>query len=169
MLRVECDVNYQLVSIHKYDKTHVAFLSVSCLLCSKGSYTIRYSSLVWNEQSRKPFLNHITCDSCSLGGSCDGRLRAQPLYWGFPDGDIIKFVRCTEGYCSMSPDHYQSCVNNRKGILCGECKDDHLLNIFSKKCTPSKDCKENIALPLILLAPLVLVIIVIFKSNIALI
>merc|ERR1712159_937953 len=94
-----------------------------------------------------------------------GHLLSRPRFWGYEDGEIIKFIRCPIGYCREQPADYRPCSSNREGVLCGECKSHHLLNIFSSKCIPKAECRENVILPFALLLPILIVSIFILKSE----
>lgn len=86
------------------------------------------------------------CIRCPYGGNCqNGQLRAKESFWGYKDGNNIKFVPLIEGYgCSGGECvNYDSCAKDRTGPLCARCKPGFSENFLTKFCTQNDQCEIN--------------------------
>ena len=91
----------------------------------------------------------VKCEKCPVGGVCkNGRTTGRGNMFGFKKNNTtINYLPCSSGYCCVGEDciSYDSCVEHRDGIMCGECKDGFQENIFSDtNCMKTKECKHSI-------------------------
>ena len=124
---------------------------ISTERCPVGTYSIRRG-----KQSGYSPKELVNCYRCPVGGNCSSSLAAQPNFWGYPDKDkdTVSFQLCPEGYCclpsvdnkcSYDDNNYRNsgCQDNRKGILCGQCKQNFIEGLFTTECVPVEDCTHH--------------------------
>eukprot|EP01117_Protostelium_nocturnum_P011520 TRINITY_DN4175_c0_g1_i1.p1 TRINITY_DN4175_c0_g1~~TRINITY_DN4175_c0_g1_i1.p1 ORF type:complete len:545 (+),score=89.28 TRINITY_DN4175_c0_g1_i1:1611-3245(+) len=55
----------------------------------------------------------------------------------------IECVQCPVGYCGRNSRDFDSlCVGNRKGTLCGDCKDGYTSSLIGSQCVRDDQCKK---------------------------
>ena len=129
-----------------------------CRTCDREMYSLKAGSLKQSSHFRVKsggFLElfnktkrNVQCYNCPYGGRCiDGVVSARPNFWGLRQGSNIKFLHCPAGYCCTDPKvclSYDSCRQNRTGILCGRCKTDYYEPFLSHgKCMPNVYCRPS--------------------------
>ena len=81
---------------------------------------------------------------------CTNGLRSRGNYWGVVTNRsrIVEFFQCPPSYCCPSQRDrvsYNTCTNNRRGRLCGDCKADHSIALFGpNRCVPNDNCKHDL-------------------------
>lgn len=117
--------------------------------CPEGTYSIHRGT------RRRLSDKHVNCYPCPVGGNCSLPLAAQPNFWGYPENeDNVSFQLCPEGYCCLPSAHnkcfynnisylHSGCQGNRKGILCGQCKQNFTEGLFTTECVRAKDCTHS--------------------------
>ena len=124
---------------------YVSSLQFGCNPCEFGSYSME--SGMSNGQPQNS--NHVACNLCPFGGSCDnaGSVAAAPGYWGggFP---TVSFTVCRQGYCcddsASSPCmNASSCHYTRTGQMCGDCVANYTESLGSVACVPSSNCSGD--------------------------
>ncbi len=120
-------------------------ISFGCYVCDRGLYSMDRGSFAISKSNSS--VNYVTwenvsCVPCPFGGTCDGNLRALPSYWGYISKKKLIFLRCLEDQCcSESPcSGYDSCAENREGIMCTQCKRDFSHEFFTRKCVTTNSC-----------------------------
>ena len=123
---------------------------ISTERCPVGTYSIRRG-----KQSGYSVKELVNCYRCPVGGNCSSSLAAQPNFWGYPvNKDSVSFQLCPEGYCCLpSVDNkcsynnnsylHSGCQGNRKGILCGQCKQNFVEGLFTTECVPVEECTHH--------------------------
>ncbi|PFX12571.1 hypothetical protein AWC38_SpisGene23448 [Stylophora pistillata] len=124
-------------------RINVTVLKYSCLRCSLEYYSIIRGT------SRGLLLNNaVKCLPCPFGASCVERnIVAKPNFWGHLNRSSVPpsltFFACPEHYCRKpgpNTNGYNSCSENRTGILCGECIPGYSATLFSTQCRKDEEC-----------------------------
>ena len=143
---LQCPVNFD-VKTNFNGKTfrQSANIISYCVPCKKDTY-----SLLAGRELKYRFhpdnVYHIKCLRCPSGGICENGIKSKDNQWGYvTENNTIKFITCPPHYCcssigSIKCTSYNTCAENREGILCGRCKPGFSENIASTKCIPNKHC-----------------------------
>ena len=91
------------------------------------------------------FLHNAKCYTCPFEGDCDGgAIRSKSNHWGLTDKfGKVTFYSCPPLYCCSSLKtcaSYNTCTEYRAGTLCGNCKEGHVLSLFSHNQCIDKSC-----------------------------
>lgn len=128
-----------------------------CTPCANGKYTLRRGTLQINNKMQPDNSTVVkdiqdtqrkhTCNECTTGGLCShGTIISRGNFYGFEHanaGKHVRFFPCPTGYCCSSKKDclsYNTCEQNRTGILCGQCKQNHTESFFSTSCIENKIC-----------------------------
>ena len=90
----------------------------------------------------------VKCQKCPTGAICtDGSIRARDNFHGFVNkSNEYEFVLCPDQYCCNSGTlpctSPNSCSFNRTGFLCGQCQNNHFVNL-EKKCIHNSKCSHR--------------------------
>ena len=107
-----------------------------------------------------------SCTPCPFGGICDGHLSAKPNYWGAASRGVVKMYKCPASYCCTgSCTTYNQCASHRTGTLCGRCKPGYTEAMFSTKCIPENECRDQWFLVVLLFFTLLYTIFLLFQSE----
>ncbi len=91
----------------------------------------------------------LECSLCPDGGDCPGHtIVAKPNFWGYEADAGILFYQCPLKYCCSATtdnpcDGYDLCSGNRRGTLCGACKEGHSLSMLSDSCVQNSSCSDK--------------------------
>ncbi len=130
-------------------------LSYKCSPCSDGYYTASSNKgkfqypLGENGSLTHQGSKTNTCIKCPYGAYCPGNdVIPRPNYWGYWYENELSFEACPAGYCCSGNNkapcsRFDSCADNRTGVLCGACTDGFSLSILTGKCTPNSQCQED--------------------------
>ncbi len=129
----------------------------TCAVCNEDFYTtsnqkniLSYpaynsSTLSVNQVSE----SNLRCIKCPYGASCSGNdVKPKDNYWGYWHEKKPVFQQCPAGYCCSGSNRglcvsYDSCAQNRTGILCGACQYGFSVSILSGQCTADSNCGED--------------------------
>lgn len=143
---IDCQ-NGQYITSQKVFGT---YLTVSCLKCDSTEYNAlakRVSDVnIWEMNKQNA---NIKCHPCPFQTTCIGGIKSKGNYWGFSNenGEVF-FYLCPTEYCCLDSEQcksYNTCNKNRKGRLCSDCIEEHVLSLFSQnKCVHYTECKNSI-------------------------
>ena len=152
---VLCPAGHQLILQNSTGAALTAFQHVrySCSPCSEGFYSLDmgHLSLISGLSLSFTFLmemnyTNVTCRKCPYGGYCrDGTVHALLGFWGYTEGDDIRFELCPSGYCCDQErcDSFDECADQRTGVLCGQCQADHSQAFADSQCLADEDCDDT--------------------------
>ncbi len=156
--------------------------SISCSSCSPsfyfpsdGHFLVSYNNRSTNvEVIERTFRSqsNMKCLKCPTGAECPGNyVKAKPNFWGYESSYRLKFYRCPLGYCCQDSaengcDTHDSCSQNREGLLCGKCKPNFAISIFSENCIPEEYCNASWVWPLAVCAAVLYMLWYTFKDVI---
>ena len=195
---VQCPVGYglRLTNTSAYGVTAIGLrrsykldqLSYFCESCPQNKYSLDYGhmnySLVYSEfayytlliNGQKPsaayngtYTYHdIECLQCPYGGRCRQTITAVPNFWGYVQGNRIKFQHCPKDYCCSSTfcRSYNNCADSRIGRLCGVCGPGFSEALFSARCLPDGECDVTWLWPLIVASGLLYATLLLFQKDI---
>ncbi len=89
------------------------------------------------------------CIKCPYGAVCIGNnVIPRPNYWGFWHKGELVFQQCPAGYCcsggkSAPCIDFNSCVDKRRGNLCGACRENFSVSILTGKCLANTMCGKD--------------------------
>ena len=124
--------------------------SLYCIRCNTSSYNVQTPAFVWKKASELVEVNNTCHDHCPYQASCIEQLKSRGNYWGIVNNQsgIVEFYQCPPSYCCSSQRDcvsYNTCTNNRRGRLCGDCKADHSIALFDpNRCVPNDNCKHDL-------------------------
>ncbi|PRP77754.1 hypothetical protein PROFUN_14115 [Planoprotostelium fungivorum] len=113
---------------------------VNCVSCGRMQYLNGNGEMVQGTTKK------TECLMCSFGMNCTKEVpQAQPGYWCKENKEgEIRCKLCPDGYCSGQTHAWNdSCVDQRNGILCGGCKDNHTLSFLTSTCLPLETCRPE--------------------------
>eukprot|EP01117_Protostelium_nocturnum_P016085 TRINITY_DN6306_c0_g1_i1.p1 TRINITY_DN6306_c0_g1~~TRINITY_DN6306_c0_g1_i1.p1 ORF type:complete len:1018 (-),score=183.69 TRINITY_DN6306_c0_g1_i1:3-3056(-) len=123
---------------HNY--SHESEIQYSCSSCYSSTYTLFQGKYI-NDTISNP-----ACLDCPRKAICqsNGRVRVGPDQWCQEYKGEIECLGCPVGYCnSTTHDWRDSCVGNRTGILCGDCKPGYSVSITSSRCVKNNNCRSH--------------------------
>ncbi len=91
------------------------------------------------------------CIACPHGANCSSGVTALPNFWGTKQANkLLTFARCPHGYCCDKDPcaEFNSCVENRTGVLCGKCLPGYTEALFSPKCILKTECQHRWIIPI---------------------
>ena len=111
-----------------------------CLPCPINHYSLNKSILIDVHQ------NDAKCRQCPSGGNCQsGVINARDNFWGHLNKTtkLIEFFMLPNGYGCVGQQcqFYYSCAKNRRGTLCGECKNGYSESMYSPRCIANRNCQ----------------------------
>ena len=116
-----------------------------CLPYPQNLFSLAYGqAILLNSSSSKT--GNIKCNPCPNGGDCSGEIKAKANFWGYKSGnqdaDTIKFSPCPRDYCCQGENclTFNSCNENREGILCGQCREGYAQGQSTAKCIKIQKC-----------------------------
>ena len=131
--------------IFKSDRIYDTFI-FKCIRCNFISYNVKHISGI-NLDNKSHILEHnrTTCFPCPYQASCIDEIRSRGNYWGSSNSSgAVTFYLCPPSYCCSSLatcTSYDTCAVNRKGRLCGDCRNGNFLTLFGhNRCVPSQNC-----------------------------
>ncbi len=143
-------------------------ISISCLSCSPsfyfpsdGHFHVSYNNKSTNlevSSSTIVLKGSMECVKCPPGAECAGNMvKTKPNFWGHANKNFLTFYQCPLGYCCQGNaenpcNTYNSCSKNREGKLCGKCKANYSISIFSEKCVENYMCNAIWIWPLAVFA-----------------
>lgn len=138
---------YKLMAKPNVEISAKAISTLRCVRCKKLTYTINEGNLHIlrrDLQNNTISNNGVICQKCPPGGKCDNGIISRGNFWGYPMRDIVTFTPCPPSYC-CSPGNskcvsYNTCNNNREGVLCGSCKTGYRVNFFDDSCISKQRC-----------------------------
>lgn len=129
-------------------------VTVRCTRCSTSSYNVLPPTMKWEQNVRYEY-NNVCHKPCPYQASCDNGLKSRGNYWGLVNTDnsttqgTVFFHLCPTYYCCSSKadcTSYNTCANNRRGRLCGDCISNHSVALFGpNQCVLTADCKPKTA------------------------
>ena len=131
-------------------------LKFRCLPCSKTFYSLAYGRATLLNSSLSKIYK-IKCNPCPYGGECSGEIKAKADFWGYrsesQDVDTIKFLPCPREYCCQAKNclTFNSCNENREGILCGKCRKGYAQGLSSAKCIKVSKCGNPVTWTIVIL------------------
>ena len=96
--------------------------------------------------------SQIVCYPCPYGAVCrEGQVRVQHNFWAEVRDKKLHVAKCPQSYCCSNGLEEtcpmdNSCMSNRDGVLCGQCKSGFSDTLFSVKCIQSEMCKSTWAI-----------------------
>ena len=130
-------------------------MQFSCHPCQKTRYSLAFGrATLLNTSSMKAY--SVKCNPCPYGGDCSGEIKAKANFWGYKsvnqDADTIKFLSCPRDYCCQGENclTFNSCNDNREGILCGQCRKGYAQGISSAKCIKVSKCGNPVIWPIVI-------------------
>ncbi len=163
-------LEYKLQPQNTQEPVHIVrrmrYIVHQCGVCSDGYYTTAGRQKLWyfsaDDISDAAEINGSltdlsiledtqqssdVCIPCPYGSQCSyGHVRPRPNYWGYwHEGELV-FKQCPPGYCCLgrSPcNEYNSCADNRTGILCGACQEGFSVSILTGQCLPDSKCGKD--------------------------
>lgn len=165
-IETECPLWYMPISefnmvsqneVWSVKNTTMERFGYKCTACSQGRYTnasnqktFIFPAEAWIFQPNASLAEDM-CIECPYGADCFGNnVVPRPNFWGYKHtGNILTFLRCPAHYCCTGTQEspctkYNSCAENRAGLLCGECKEGFSLSILSDKCIPDTRCGKTV-------------------------
>ena len=121
-----------------------------CVRCNTSSYNVQTPAFVWNKPTGLSVINNTCHKRCPYQAMCTNGLRSRGNYWGIVTNrsGIVEFFQCPPSYCCSSQrdcGSYNTCTNNRRGRLCGDCKAGHSIALFGpNRCVPNDNCKHDL-------------------------
>ena len=123
------------------------------LKCNTLFYNVvQTPAFAWKKSSELVEVNNTCHDHCPYQASRIDWLKSRGNYWGIVNNQsgIVEFYQCPPSYCCSSQRDcvsYNTCTNNRRGRLCGNCKADHSIALFGpNRCVPNDNCKHDLPL-----------------------
>ncbi len=140
---VQCPGRYDAET--KVEKGHLHFYCK--LACDFHSYT-NEAGLLTFDVGGELIQENISCIPCPVGANCEGQVTALPNYWGYRDQKShVQMFRCPEDYCcedKQSCGKIDQCFAGREGVLCGQCRPNLSVALFSEKCVPKDTCHAGL-------------------------
>ena len=145
-----------------------------CTRCNTSSYNILPPTMKWEENSTSVESNNECHQPCPYQASCGNGLKSRGNYWGLiKEGKslgTVSFFLCPTFYCCSSKRDclsYDTCANNRRGRLCGDCNDNHSIALFGpNQCVLTEDCEPNVFWAGYVLMILVVFVLVLYYKDI---
>ena len=123
---------------------------LACQYCSRGEYSLQHGHYSSNDETHSLEVHSVNCLPCPLGGYCDKTISSKANFWGFviDREQIVSFIPCPSQYCCKGTQQnpcvgLDTCAPNRVGRICGQCKEDHYIDLFSAQCVPAKKCADK--------------------------
>ena len=140
--------------------------SIGCRRCPKQTYSLR-SVAVKTDQ----FISEkAQCLVCPKGGNCSSDIISRDNFWGYQDKYALKFLPCPLSYCcskdTIACESYQTCNDNREGILCGTCKASFTLSYFTNTCVASSSCNQTQFWSLYVVYALLIVLLLMYVEKV---
>ena len=154
-LQINCPINYNPSKKTQYNGLFTGFdIQLDCTTCNMQQYNIfggkrnlNFTSTTHNDENLKRSEIQIEnpCKPCPLGADCSNRIKSQDNFFGYVENKkTVKFLQCPIQYCCSDKGQqctsYDTCENNREGILCGSCIDGYYIDFFSNKCSSNNKC-----------------------------
>lgn len=111
----------------------------------------------------------IECQQCPYGGKCLQEISAVSNFWGYATaGHQVRFQRCQKGYCCSLANctGFNTCTQNRTGVLCGECEPGYSEAMFTADCVLNSKCDPRIGWPVMLTSAILYFIFLLFQKDI---
>ena len=134
--------------IEKTERMGNEFLS--CTRCDTTSYNVQTPTITWGLPKKVNELNSKCLRPCPYQASCIDKLKSRGYYWGLlnKQSGSVDFYQCPPSYCCSSQQDclsYDTCINNRSGRLCGDCKANHSIALLGpNRCVLNEDCKSDV-------------------------
>ncbi len=147
-------------------------LDVVCLPCPPASYSLGVASLLVGATQNLSSGSHLECNPCPYGAVCDKGIKSKSNFWGAESREAVVMYSCPFGYCS-SGSHlstsYDTCAENRVGILCGKCVKDYSEAIGSTHCLPNSQCgrKKYLLITFFIVTSLLYVLFFMFQHELS--
>ena len=135
--------------------TVVTRLQFRCYPCRETLYSLASGRATLLNSSSFKFYE-IKCNACPYGGDCSGEIKAKANFWGYrsegQDADTIKFLPCPREYCCQGKNclTFNSCNENREGILCGQCREGYAQGLSTAKCIKISKCGNPLIWPIVI-------------------
>ena len=148
---IRCPLGWNIsldVTVDSLSPSRYHHLTVTCSSCPPKFYSTYKGNVLFSKKiTRGYFTTQLQCFRCPYGGNCsNGVVKAQSNFWGFQKGTFgeVEFVRCPIGYCCQGDQckGYNSCNNNREGILCGRCKHGYSEDLLTSNCIQNAECNK---------------------------
>ena len=194
---VECPMGYDLRTTNSsaYGVTPIGLrrsykldqLSYFCESCPRNKYSLdngylnytmvfndfAYFTLLINGSEPSPqytgnYIHHkIQCLNCPYGGHCVQGITSVANFWGYSEGEVVKFQHCPKGYCCSTPEcpSIDSCSSHRQGTLCGRCSEGYSEALFSPHCIPNDKCDRMWIYPFSTGVGLIYAIFLLFQAD----
>ena len=170
------DIDCNILPVKAYGKAQRLIqwnkVRFRCLPCPTQFYSLDNGrEILQNVSSRKK--QNIKCMPCPYGGDCSKGIKAKAHFWGYRSEVqgvyIIKFLPCQRGYCCQGKNcvTYDSCNENRQGILCARCRKGYVQGLSSSKCIKVSKCGNPLIWPIIILGGVAYLIFLMHFSEIA--
>ena len=148
-----CAQGYRAEVKQKHDTYF--FPKMSCIRCETGTYSLQHGKASLLDIRKKAMnVTNIICQDCPSEAVCGPRVTSRDNFWGFVQeqkntkDQKLKFLPCPNSYCcsklTTKCTSYNTCRNNRTGILCGRCKDGFSLKYFNSKCSQIRHCNHKL-------------------------
>ena len=172
-VKIQCPVGWNISVIGVYSgKKSFDMLAATCSSCPPNYYSLHSGEVLFSRNFTQGYKTyHIRCLPCPYGGRCsNGIVRAQDNFWAMPinDHSTLNFVRCPVGYCCHGSQcqGYDSCSNNRVGVLCGKCKEGYSEDSLTSDCLPETNCSKIWFWVIFICAGMIYVIILMYIEEI---
>ena len=145
-----------------------------CSRCNTSSYNVLPPTMKWEEKNTSVESNNECHQPCPYQASCDNGLKSRGNYWGLvkegKSPGTVSFFLCPTFYCCSSKrdcTSFDTCANNRRGLLCGDCNDNHSIALFGpNQCVLTEDCHPNAFWAGYVLMILVVFVLVLYYKDI---
>ena len=164
-ITVICSTNYNPKVNEIFTDSRIS-QEISCDPCQRGLYSIENSRVSTTKINNEgidvqkwtrdyPHLPMIQknetrnqCKLCPSGGNCNNVITSNGNFFGYKVNEsTVQFLPCPKGYCCSNAGQQctgiSTCNFNRKGRLCGECKEGYYEHYFSTACVLKKKCTMN--------------------------
>ena len=149
-VRIQCPLgwNISITALYGPQKSF-ELLATSCSSCPPNYYNLNSGYVLLSQNFSRGYMVHpIQCLPCPYGGRCkNGSVRPQNNFWGNKVNTLgnIKFIRCPIDYCCRGDEcqSFNSCHGNRKGTLCGQCKEGFSEDMLTSDCFPNHKCEKG--------------------------
>ena len=146
-VNLSCPVNYNLLYTLKETDELTNFFAL-CRKCDSNSYSTESASISWSSSKQAFNDQAIVCIPCPYEAICEKGIKSKGNYWGYKSQkNLIDFLYCPTLYCCTSSSSclsYNTCYQNRRNRLCGECIDGYSTGLFGhSRCIENSSCNNS--------------------------
>ena len=149
--------------------------AAECNSCPENEYTLNAgtANISFQEGVDNSIISATPadCHECPFGAVCKkGQIKAKSNFWKYFYNERAYFLICPTFYCKVGDEvetANHSCINSRKGTLCGTCREEFTETLFSSLCIQKGLCKPHLFWLILLAVSLFYLLFLMFLPEIS--